>query len=270
MAVMVMKYEAARKEALLYEPVFDHIGYAADKYFSTLPPKLILRPTHYGDRPNMGYWPTNGMGVCINLSLGSFIAEAFHVPSRAREIFEEGTGASYTNYSTDNDLFFWKHQRKADDNVDCLINLPNHQSEALRAELKRLYGLDIRYEPRVMNVLRIEVKDAAKLNARLTHGGFPCAKSAGDQDVRTWMITNQPVSVLEAFVEGSLFPRTRVVDRTGTTNHYDLTLDWPVTRHVIAASYLTNAQQEFESKLGLTLAPSRESVEMLVVERVKN
>jgi len=194
-------------------------------------------------------------------------------------IFQDGTGPSQTNYQASDERAFWDRQKlgfvkmaygNSYGRLDYLVTLPEHQQEALRAEIKRQFGLDVRYELRLTNVLRIQVKDAAKLKARVTRGGLPCAKIESEKTVVSWAITNQPASVFEVFLEGFLSPRMRVVDRTGTTEHYDFSTDWPTKLKFNPEQYSEMIKHEFENQLGLQLVPGLESVPMLAVERVKD
>ena len=56
-----------------------------------------------------------------------------------------------------------------------------------------------------------------------------------------------------------------VLDETGFTNVYDIDLTWPGKQFVPPSrDWLKQAVQD---QLGLELAPAREAIEMLVVER---
>jgi RNA polymerase sigma factor (sigma-70 family) len=280
--MVVVKYEADRKEAAIFEPIFETFNAGE---LEKLPPTLILRPTRYPEAGNRGMWPPSGKGVCINLDLRNFLQEAFHA-FRDRFIFQEGNGPlmaydadEATNettlqqrYHTNGAMIeqeFWSHQKPGFEAVDCLLTLPDHQQEALRAELKRQLGLDVRYEPHQADVLRLQVKDAAKLAGHLTKGGTPSATTIGhDYTDRGLAMTNEPMSVVARRLEGMC--GIPVIDATGLTDRYDFTMQWPIQRKIIWQTLRASIQQALEDQCGLELVPSREPAEMLVVQRVQN
>src|SRR6266478_931376 len=76
-----------------------------------------------------------------------------------------------------------------------------------------------------------------------------------------------PISDLREFLEDEIFHQP-VLDQTGLTNKYNIILDWH------APPYPTQSYENSDSlkkvlleELGLELAPSRDRIEVLVVER---
>ena len=57
-----------------------------------------------------------------------------------------------------------------------------------------------------------------------------------------------------------------VIDQTGLTNIFDINLKWDEPNHKTNPD---NLKQALLNQLGFELVPSRESIEMLVVEKVK-
>jgi uncharacterized protein (TIGR03435 family) len=68
--------------------------------------------------------------------------------------------------------------------------------------------------------------------------------------------------------------RIPVVDETGLTNRYDFNVTWDEYGKKVGNQYpnypnLEGLKQALADQLGLELVPSREPIEMLVVEKVK-
>jgi uncharacterized protein (TIGR03435 family) len=81
--------------------------------------------------------------------------------------------------------------------------------------------------------------------------------------------TNMPISDLREFLEDELFHQP-VLDQTGLTNKYDIILDWQAPPYPTQSCYENSdsLKRVLLDQLGLELVPSRERIEMLVVERV--
>ena len=161
----------------------------------------------------------------------------------------------------------------SDAKYDFIANLPNgHGSgKALQEELKRKLNVIGRLEQRETDVLLLKIAnshvDGFKPSGSLRQGA-PQAKG-----MRTAMISGlgqytgfeQPVSVLAFFLESRF--GLPVVDRTGLNKSYDFSLKWDEKdRYHLNSDGL---QQALLNQLGLELVPSREPIEMLVVEKVK-
>jgi uncharacterized protein (TIGR03435 family) len=82
----------------------------------------------------------------------------------------------------------------------------------------------------------------------------------------------QPMSTLTSLLEQHL--QIPIIDKTGLTQEYDYSLAWnqpyPASKHIgLELPNLEKLKQALLDQLGLELVPSREPVEMLVVEKVK-
>ena len=80
-----------------------------------------------------------------------------------------------------------------------------------------------------------------------------------------YSLTNQEFRFLVGFLE-SQFGKP-VLNRTGLTGRYDVELHWEPTLDPEAENH--EIKQALLAQLGLDLVPSREPIEMLVVEKVK-
>ena len=142
---------------------------------------------------------------------------------------------------------------------DFIANLPEGSAAALQQEVKRKFGLVGRRETRETDVLLLTVKHPGAEGLRPTQSRNSTANSKAGQ----FFIVNQPVSALADFLE--LYFETPVLDQTGLTDRFDIDLKWDERdgQHRNPDSL----KQVLLDQLGLELAPGREPVEMLVVEK---
>jgi len=82
------------------------------------------------------------------------------------------------------------------------------------------------------------------------------------------VFTNQPISELRGYLEAWAY-RKPVLDQTGLTGRYDFVLDWPKPMGYLYKDGQETLKNNLANELGLELVPSREPIEMLVVEKVK-
>jgi len=76
------------------------------------------------------------------------------------------------------------------------------------------------------------------------------------------------LSLVADFIEDDLL-RIPVIDQTGLTNAYDLDLTWEVKGRGWANPTRPVLDRILLGQLGLELVPSREPIELLVVEKAK-
>jgi uncharacterized protein (TIGR03435 family) len=76
---------------------------------------------------------------------------------------------------------------------------------------------------------------------------------------------NQPIHTLNSFLERRL--NMPIVDRTAMTNEYDFIVKWDESDPKQPDN--DALKKALADQLGLELVPSRESIEMLVVEKAK-
>ena len=217
---------------------------SADK-LESLAPDFIIRPTQY---PNgrVGFQTPSGKSISANTSIQQIIRHAYGFSTSVRMILP-------------NDL--------PKGQFDYLNSLAEKQKETLRAELKKQFGLVAHTATNDTDVLLLQVRDADKLKAHLVQNGKPgklgtFRMSRGKaNDAITGFESMQLAELLE-----TIFQKP-VVDKTGLDSFYE----WK-SESEIHDQKSKNLQENWLNKIdlfGLELAPSREPVEMLVVERVK-
>jgi uncharacterized protein (TIGR03435 family) len=150
-----------------------------------------------------------------------------------------------------------------EDRYDFIASLPGGNAEALKQEIKRKFGVVARHETRDADVLLLKVKypSAAGLQRSQQHSN---ESMMWNDSGRQLELRNEPLIDLVSELEA--LANTPVIDRTGLTNHFDFDLDCKQTDMVNRNWDTVNQALD---PLGLELVPSRESIKVLVVEKVK-
>jgi uncharacterized protein (TIGR03435 family) len=150
---------------------------------------------------------------------------------------------------------------------DYIANLPSGNEVALKKEIKRKFGLVGTRETRDTDVLLLKIRNSNATGLKSAdprrlepHSGSSSRSGAGYITFRSQLLSSLAWSLEYRF-------KTPVIDQTGLTNLYDIDLNWDETdyRH----PNLNNLKQALLDQLGLELVPSREPIEMLVVEKAK-
>jgi uncharacterized protein (TIGR03435 family) len=214
------------------------------------PPLVEIVPTKF---PNGGssvsYWDdhrTNSMGIGEEMI---FIVEAAY----------GGVRSSRTVLST----------TLPPGRFDFISSLPSGAMEALQQKIKNEYGVVARRETFQTNALLLIVKNPTADGLKTSIGATSSYQGNGSGHL---VCTNQPISLLADMLEGQF--RIPIIDRTGLTNHYDFNFSWDEYGKKVGNQYpnypnLEGLKQVLLDQLGLELVPSREPIEMLVVEKVK-
>jgi uncharacterized protein (TIGR03435 family) len=207
-----------------------------------LPPVFIFRPTKL---------PWGGSTM-----FGSSITHQYKCLARKCDVKWLVTVA-YDGYSEQRCVF---PPDMPNESYDYMFTLPGDYHAKLKAELNSRFGLTAHVETRTVVVWLLQVKtpDAPGLKPSDGKrndwiGGQYEAKIHGHQ-----------ISNLIGWLEGN-FGRP-IIDRTGLTERFDLDLKW---KPGLGQSENDALQQMLLNNLGLELVPSREPIEMLVVEKVK-
>jgi uncharacterized protein (TIGR03435 family) len=177
-----------------------------------------------------------------------------------------GFGQSITNI-LDVAYGFWSPARTivstelSQTEYDFIANLPAGNAEALQQQLKKKFGLTGKIETRETDVLLLKVKylNAQGMKRNVNRRG---SMSSGSGE---YTYTAQPLSSFAGNLEYGL--KIPVIDQTGLTGSFDLHLKWNQSDD--QSLNLENLKQALIDQLGLELVPSREPIEMLVVEKVK-
>ena len=134
---------------------------------------------------------------------------------------------------------------------------------ALQKEISRRFGVVGRMESRETDVMILKPSSkgarAFKVSHQMLNG------IAGKPTPGNYSFFMQPVSSLTSLLENRF--QIPTLDRTGLTEKYDYSLKWdePDFRQ----PNLEGLKQALNDQLGLELVPSREPIEMLVVEKAK-
>ncbi len=144
---------------------------------------------------------------------------------------------------------------------DWMVTVTNRPRESFQALIKSQLGWAGRSEVREMDTLVLRAKNSAILESKVSPKNQ--LRSSDRTKFLDWPHT--PISSLAGLLES--FFQKPVIDKTGLTNFYDITLEgqWQPDQQA-NLDFISKALSE---QLGLELVFSRENVEMLVVEKVK-
>jgi len=146
---------------------------------------------------------------------------------------------------------------------DFIASLPDGNQEALRQEVKRMFGMIAKREMLETNVLllKIQFQNAPGLKPNAKRGGW-ITMGQGE-----YKCVNIPISMFVDYLENNF--GIPVIDRTGLVGHFDFDLKWNEQHDEHGRLRPEPLRQALLDQLGLELVPSSEPVEMLVVEKVK-
>ena len=137
--------------------------------------------------------------------------------------------------------------------------------EELQNQIKKQFGLVCRKELRETDVLLLKLETTNAPQLKPTEGGSEgIGWSSGKLSC-----TNLPISRLALYLEGTV-NNLPVLDETGLTNNFDFNnIDFGLAWDRGGHPNLQELNQALLDQLGLELVPGRESIEMLVVEKMK-
>jgi RNA polymerase sigma factor (sigma-70 family) len=203
------------------------------------PSVVLVRPTHFHDQQGKAASDNGGITGGRYMGIQPMIAYAYSWPFTRMVL----------PLNAPRGLF------------DYLITIRDHPKERFQDEIRKQLGLIGRREIRETEVLLLRVKRPGATGITVSDGTPLWA--AGNPS-RSWLdIHNKPISTLAGNLE-SYFAKP-ILDQTGLTDRYDTDLKW-----IQKGSYQTDSktlQNALLDQLGLELVPSREPVEMLVVEK---
>jgi uncharacterized protein (TIGR03435 family) len=233
--------------AIAVEDLFKHLDTDPNgsNQLESVSPTLIIRPTQYPTN-RVGFQNPSGKSIVANTPFTEMIRHAYGFTTTVRMILPTDLPQGQFDY---------------------LNSLPDHQQEALRAELQKQFGLIAHVETNVVDVLLLKVKDPVKLATHLKQEGksnnlgtFKMSRGKAN-DAITGFESMQLAELLETIF------KEPVIDQTGSTSFYE----WKNK----AEMTFGKGKSEEEGwrigidQFGLELVPSRAPVEMLVVEKVK-
>ncbi|HUA66213.1 MAG TPA: TIGR03435 family protein [Alphaproteobacteria bacterium] len=227
----------------IYEQIWSNPNSESIPLLRKAPPVLLIRPTHYPEYGG-GLWDNGGKGFWVNCPVSELIGLAWNLP-RTRMIFPDNMPIG---------------------NFDLMETLPAGQNTpALKNKIKTQFGLVAHKETRDTDVLLLEVSDPAKLEQHVSRRGNAGAYMTGDNNTQNYHFKHETVSNLGSAVE-SWFDAP-ILDRTGVSGHYNFELQWP--SRLTGTDKVGSTIRDQLAQFGLELVPSRESIEMLVVEKAK-
>jgi uncharacterized protein (TIGR03435 family) len=186
-------------------------------------------------------------------------------------IVAQNTGLSFL-FSIAYDYEWWRRvvlpENAPTEKHDLLLTLPDNPKEALREEIKRRLGLVAHRETRLTDGFALELDSTTDVRLKISDGAnstviYPDSKTGF---VRTLELKNGSVSSLTRILGNYL--GVPVFDRTGLKSNYDVKLEWNALTSEISREEAI--RQSLTTQLGLKLVPIRESVEVLVVEKLRH
>jgi uncharacterized protein (TIGR03435 family) len=149
---------------------------------------------------------------------------------------------------------------KPSGNFDFLVTVPDKNNERFKAAIQEKLGYTAHWEKRDTEVLLLETKipDPPNLKASTAAKGNITFKNG------KYEFTHMQIATVMGFLESGL--RQPVLDRTGLTNFYDFSVD----RGPVGPGGLDKKTIERDlDDLGLKLEPGNDSVQMLVVDKIR-
>ncbi len=226
------------------EEVFKHS--ADGRYLAKAPAVVILRPSS-GKQSGYGCTGSDGRMVARGVPLGALMSFAY------------GPHKFYMHWSGNRVVLA---PGVSDGKFDILLTVPHHPHEALQAEIKKQLGLVAHRELREADVLVLDVSNPSATGLRAVTTGNSSGR-IGEHG--GYEFTNEPIDFLRDFLENSL--GKPVIEETELTQSYSGNLKWNPQSDKEAE--LKEIQNALSSQFGLELVPSRQPVEMLVVEKAQ-
>ena len=223
----------------IVSPTVDESFWDSKSNLDKAPPVLIIRPARYSDYI-MNSMTGNGGVIYKVMTHNSDVAALLQIAysfNRQRMILPAGVPTN---------------------RYDLMLTLRDHPMEALQKAIQREFGFSARREMRETDVLLLKVKDPGLLALHVSKRG---SKMDFKNSKGLWAWSNFPISFVSDYLEGVF--RKPVIVQPGLADRYDITFQWEDTQDV------KQALSDELAQAGLELVPSREPIEMLVVEKVK-
>jgi uncharacterized protein (TIGR03435 family) len=232
------------------QPTIDESLWKADnRILEKVPPVLIIRPTKFAG--GGGGLDAGDRAIWMDASISTLLSVAYDFP--------ESRLALPNNLSKEH--------------FDLMLTLQDHPKETLKAEIRKRFGLVGHSQALATNMLLLKVRNTNAPGLKPIHGANATRYGADPAAPRNippgsdgrWMVF--PNTTLALFVTDLEFKlKEKVRDQTGLTGHFEIQLQWQSKDGETENDSFKRAVLE---QLGLDLVPSRESIEMVVVEKVK-
>jgi len=201
------------------------------------PPIIILRPTQF---PSMTGGTSSGNKIVLkNVSLRLLLSMAYDPQDEYRMVLPSDT---------------------RNGNFDFMFTQSGNHTDALKSEIKKQFGL----------VAHHETRQAAVLLAKVTNPNAPGLKIASGReeqqigDFRNVVFKGATIDLLRSWLEA--ITETPVIDQTGLTHCYDITVKWKPSPGQSEADAI---RQLLPDQFGLELVPTNMPIKMLVVTKTK-
>lgn len=202
------------------------------------PPIIFLRPTHFQSKGTGG--ATAGYKIVLrNVSLRLLLSMAYAPMDEYRMVLS-------ANYPKGN--------------FDFMFTKSGSEAEALKREIKNQFGL----------VAHLETRQAKVLLAKIANSNAPGLKIASGREnyqegnFRNVIFKGIKIDSLTRWLEA--ITETPVIDQTGLTNYYDITVTW---KPQAGQSEADAIRQMLPEQFGIQLVPANMPIEMLVVEKAQ-
>jgi uncharacterized protein (TIGR03435 family) len=148
---------------------------------------------------------------------------------------------------------------------DFMANLPQGSAEALQTAINQTFGVVVKHETIVTNVLVLRVGDHGLrgFSAPVTNQWGATERFGTD----TATFLNQPLATMDVFLEDLL--KIPIIDQTGLTGRHEFSIKWKPEWWKNDRDNLPGLQAVLSDQLGLELVPTNMPIEMLVVEKVR-
>ena len=206
-----------------------------------LPSVLVLRPTKFPNKGG-GSLSTGKRALGVKVAPEDLLANAYGF-STARMVF---------------------NTELPEEDFDFVMTPPYEPWKPLQGEIKKQLGLTAHPEMREVDVLQLRCKVANHPGIKPGDNGNT-GMFGGMGEIK---IENQPMTTVAAYLQG--YFRIPVTDHTQVRGRHNLTLKWAWNGKLSEDEERIRIRQALLDQAGLELVPSRERIEMLVVEKVKN
>ncbi|HEX3857026.1 MAG TPA: TIGR03435 family protein [Verrucomicrobiae bacterium] len=200
------------------------------------PPTIILRPTQFLSMT--GGASSGNKLVLKNQSLRMLLAMAYDPPAEYRMVLPSDTRNGH---------------------FDFMFTQSGNFTDALKNEIKKQFGLVAHRETRQANVLLAKV-----INSNAP--GLKIVSTNENQQIgnfRDVVFKGAPIDYLISWLEA--VTETPVINQTGLTNYYDITVKWKPRAGQSEADAI---RQTLPDQFGIQLVPTNMPIEMLVVEKM--
>ena len=226
--------------------------------YQKAPPLLVIQPTHFPKFQGiMGHSDgADGKLVGRDRTIKDLIADAYKFRT-PRILFPDNMPTNHYDYLV-----------TVTNHYDSFAIMPGSRHQLFQAEIAKQLGYTARIETRVVDCQVIKVASLGGGKLQVGH-----SSESPQFDYRHAPAFDFPDHPLSALVEALEYRfRMPVIDQTGLVGKYYMVMDWRWKgdwRGKDREANLNSLKKALFDQFGVDLVSSREPVEMLVVEKVK-